>query len=207
MRHRDLTADERFERSARFWARAYPRRWREVHGDELLAVQQDVAHAAAEAAGAPAPDRLCADEIRSLLRAGWGLRRRERPPLWRWVLYRFGLRLPAAYWWWVADDIRGAFYSARDAAWTLLLIYSPLLTVLAGYAWVTGRPLADLWPTFLTTWYFWAFVVAVVIASGTAFRESRTRTAWYRHVVYGNVPEPMRLPSASPDPRDAEPTS
>ncbi|MGW6003684.1 hypothetical protein ACWFNS_18020 [Oerskovia enterophila] len=197
MRRRDLTVDERFERSARSWARAYPRRWREVHGDELLAVQQDVARAAAEATGAPAPDRLSTDEIRSLLRAGWGLRWRERPPLWRWVLYRFGLRLPARYWWWVADDIRGTFYSVRDTTWTLVLIYGPMLMAIAGYALIAGEPVADYWPTFLSTWYFWALVVIIVGSTGTVFRESRTRTAWYRHVVYGNVPEPMRLMTAS----------
>lgn len=200
MRRRDLTPDERFERSARLWARAYPRRWREVHGDELLAVQQDVARAAAEATGAPAPDRLSTDEIRSLLRAGWGLRWRERPPLWRWALYRLGMRLPARYWWWVADDIRGAFYSVRDTTWTLVLTYGTMFAVLTGWAWSSGRSVADFWPTFFATWYFWALVAAVVGSSATVFRESRTRTAWYRHVVYGNVPEPMRLATtSSPD--------
>ena len=192
MRRRDLTPHERFERSARFWARAYPRRWREVHGDELLAVQQDVALAVAEATGAPVPDRLGVDEIRGLLRAGWGLRWRERPPLWRWVLYRFGLRLPARYWWWVADDIRGAFYSVRDAVSPLVLIYSPMLVVLMGYAWFTGRPVADYWPTFLSSGFFWFFVVLLLIPPATFLRKSRTRDAWYRHVVYGNAPAQMR---------------
>ncbi|KRD35680.1 hypothetical protein ASE27_12885 [Oerskovia sp. Root918] len=197
MRRRDLTPHESFERSARFWARAYPRRWREVHGDELLAVQQDVALAVAEATGAPVPDRLGVDEIRGLLRAGWGLRWRERPPLWRWVLYRFGLRLPARYWWWVADDIRGAFYSVRDVVWTLALGYGTMLTTIAGYALIAGEPVAAYWPAFFASGFFWAFLAVLLLLAGTLMRKSRTRDAWYRHVVYGNVPEQMRF-AASP---------
>lgn len=207
MRRGDLTPEERFERSARFWARAYPRRWREVHGDELLAVQQDVAQAAAEATGSPFPERLSADEIRSLLRAGWGQRWRERPPLWRWALYRLGLRLPARYWWWVADDIRGALYSVRDTVWGMGLIYGSMTGGLAVYAAAVGRPVADVVPAFLSTWYFWVVVGGVVLAAATFQREYRTRSAWYRHVVYGNVPDEMSPATASPDPRDAAPTS
>ncbi|MHA7134801.1 hypothetical protein [Oerskovia turbata] len=196
-RRGDLTPDERFERSARFWARAYPRRWRETHGDELLAVQQDVALAVAEATGAAVPDRVDADEVRALLVAGWGLRWRERPPLWRVVLYRFGLRLPARYWWWVADDIRGALYSVRDALWAVGLIYGSTTGGLAVYAAAVGRPFADVMPDIFVTWFFWGVVGAVVLAAATFQREYRTRTAWYRHVVYGNVPEHM-LPAAVP---------
>ncbi|MBE7701685.1 hypothetical protein H9623_15435 [Oerskovia sp. Sa1BUA8] len=207
MRRRGLAPEERFERSARFWARAYPRRWREIHGEELLAVQRDVALAAAEATGKPAPDRLPPEEIRSLLRAGWGLRLRERPPLWRWVLYRFGLRLPARYWWWVADDIRGAFYSVRDALWGMVLIYGGMTAGLAVYAVVVGRQVTDVVPPIYATWFFWGVVGAVVMMAATFQREYRTRTAWYRHVVYGNVPEQMRSVAVAPAPRGAGPTS
>ncbi|QAY62237.1 hypothetical protein ET495_01935 [Xylanimonas allomyrinae] len=35
----------RFERSARFWVNAYPLRWREAHGDELLGVLEEVVRA------------------------------------------------------------------------------------------------------------------------------------------------------------------
>ncbi|MEK8226169.1 hypothetical protein NKG05_08990 [Oerskovia sp. M15] len=196
---------ERLERSTRFWARAYPRRWREVHGDELLAVQQDVALAAAEATGAPAPTRLSADEIRGLLRAGWGLRWREHPPLWRWVLYRFGLRLPARYWWWVADDIRGAFYAVRDYACCVGLMYGLMAAIIGSYALIAGEPGVDYWPGFWSSWVSWAVVALVALSSGTVFRKSRTRDAWYRHVVYGNVPDVMRPALASPNPRTPHP--
>lgn len=218
MRRRDLTADERFERSARFWARAYPRRWREVHGDELLAVQQDVAHAAAEAAGAPAPDRLSADEVRSLLRAGWGLRWREHPPLWRWLLYRcFDVRLPEKYWWWVADDIHGAAYAFRAQAGVVAMLVL-VTTWPTPVAFLTGQGLYV--PTYLSSWYWWAFMALTIALGGTAFRKDRVRRAWRRHVMEGNMPLPPRaaapLPpgverqaptSGSLDPRAAEPTS
>jgi hypothetical protein len=201
MRRRDLTPDERFERSARFWARAYPRRWREVHGDELLAVQQDVARAAAGAAGAPVPDRLSTDEVRSLLRAGWGLRRRERPPLWRWVLYRcFDVRLPARYWWWVADDIHGALYTWRTA------YASPVLLALI---WSAPSVLArlGLWGGAYAgllvedRWMFLALFTVGLLA-GFTFRKTRIRNGWRRHVMEGNMPSPPWVPTPLP-PADA----
>ena len=50
-------------------------------------------------------------------------------------------------------------------------------------------------------------VGAVVMMAATFQREYRTRTAWYRHVVYGNVPEQMRSVAVAPAPRGAGPTS
>ncbi|KRC33150.1 hypothetical protein [Oerskovia sp. Root22] len=190
MRRRDLTPHERFERSARFWARAYPRRWREIHGDELLAVQQDVAQAAAEATGAPVPDRLSVGEVRGLLRAGWGLRWRERPPLWRWVLYRFfDVRLPAKHWWWVADDIHGAAFAFRAQAGTVGMVtaFATLPTIVT---FLSGQ--VPYIPLYLATWYWWAFMALTILVGGTAFRKDRVRRAWRRHVMEGNMPLPPR---------------
>ena len=196
MRRRDLTPDERFARSARFWARAYPRRWREVHGDELLAVQQDVARAAAHAAGTPAPDRLSTEEVRSLLRAGWGLRWREHPPLWRWVLYRFfDVRLPPKFWWWVADDIHGALYPWREAfagPVMLAVIWSvPSALVRLGLVEPGYRSVLEEDP-----WFVLALFVAGLLA-GFAFRGVRVRRSWRRHVMEGNMPVPPRKAPAT----------
>ncbi len=196
MRRRDLTPDERFARSARSWARAYPRRWREVHGDELLAVQQDVARAAAHAAGTPAPDRLSTEEVRSLLCAGWGLRWREHPPLWRWVLYRFfDVRLPPKFWWWVADDIHGALYSWRAsfAAPVFLALVWTAPSVLAR---------AGLWrgaSTGLLEEDPWMYLVlfATGLLAGFLFRRTRVRRSWRRHVMEGNMPVPPRKAPAT----------
>jgi hypothetical protein len=196
MRRGDLTPDERFERSARFWARAYPRRWREAHGDELLAVQQDVAQAVAEAAEAPLPTRLGASEIRALIVAGWGLRWREHPPLWRWVIYRLlDVRLPARYWWWVADDIHGVLYPWRAALSSMAFIaglwFVPWLIVRFGfgstnYFGIGGDP--------------WAYLALLVVGllAGFTFRKTRVRKAWRRHVMEGNMPLPLHAPAPLP---------
>ena len=100
----------RFERSARFWMRAYPRRWRVVRGEELLGVLGDLA--------APGTRRVGVRTAVDLVTGGWATRLREHPPLLPWLGYRtLGRQLPDAYRAWAKDDIDGAWYGAR------LLVY------------------------------------------------------------------------------------
>jgi len=99
-------ADAAWERSARFWLRAYPRRWRAARGEELLGVLADLA--------APGAARIDARTALDLVRAGWLTRLRTRPPLHRWLGYRLlDARLPKGFRAWAYDDISGPLYGAR----------------------------------------------------------------------------------------------
>lgn len=103
-----------FARSVRFWSRAYPRRWRAARGDELLGLLVDLA--------APGARRLDARSALDLVRAGWATRLREHPPLGPWVLYRvLGTRSLTGHRPWVADDIAGALYPARQGSGILVI--------------------------------------------------------------------------------------
>lgn len=170
----------RYERSARFWLRAYPPRWRRLHGDEALAVLLDLAPGPDDAG---VPRGIGAREAWGLVRAGWALRRRERPPLGRWLLYRlFDVRLPARYWWWVADDIHGALYPWRvtmtGLGTALAIFYGwPVLAQVLFSDDVT-RP--DLWLILLWCGTF--------LGGGLLFRRSHVARAWRKHVLDGNIP-------------------
>lgn len=108
-------ARARYERWCRFLLRAFPRRWRAHYATELLVVLLDLAPE-----GARRPDMKTAVD---LLRSGWIVRWRSRPPVWRWVLYRgFGKRLPGRYGGWVADDIDGALFPLRDGTGFLVIM-------------------------------------------------------------------------------------
>lgn len=123
-----------FERSARFWMRAYPRRWRAARGEELLGVLTDLA--------GPGARHLGIRSALGLVVAGWGTRWRGRPPLGPWLRYRLdGAALPREYRPWVADDIAGALYPERWwygwrlcalAAWMLLFLGLTSLPQLVG---------------------------------------------------------------------------
>lgn len=108
----------RFERSAAFWLRAYPRRWRVARGAEVTAVLTDLAPAGAT--------RLDLRSALGLLRGGWATRWRERPPVRVLIGYRwFQTVPPGRYRAWVRDDIEGPLFPARDMAWRM----SPLVAI------------------------------------------------------------------------------
>lgn len=95
--------------------RAYPLRWRETFGDDLLGVLADVTE--------PEAERVPAAEAVEIVRAGGACRWREHPPLWNWLLYRvFNARLPAEYQWWAIDDLRGKFWLFRDEVYSLIVM-------------------------------------------------------------------------------------
>ena len=87
----------RLVRSARFWLRAYPRRWRAARGEEVLGLLADLA--------GPGDGRLDARTAVNLVRSGWATRWREHPPLGPWLLYRmFDRKIPREYRGWAHDD-------------------------------------------------------------------------------------------------------
>jgi hypothetical protein len=102
----ETLAEARFVRSIEFWMRAYPRRWREARGQELVDVVVDLA--------GPGAQRLDARSAFDLVRGGWATRWREHPPPHTWLLYRmFDRRIPVAYRSWALDDIDGFWYPMR----------------------------------------------------------------------------------------------
>lgn len=109
----------RLVRSARFWLRAYPRRWRTARGEEVLGLLADLA--------GPGDGRLDARTAVNLMRSGWATRWREHPPLGPWLLYRtFDRRIPREYRGWAHDDIDGFWLPVR----TYLAQFGWLLAVL-----------------------------------------------------------------------------
>lgn len=107
--------DPRYERSALFWLRAFPRRYREVHTDEILGTLADV-----EPPGATRPAVATAVD---LVRAGWAERLRSRPPFGRWLWYRCGGKLPPKYRVWLLDDLQG-WFRIRLALYQAILLTS-----------------------------------------------------------------------------------
>ena len=106
---------ETFERSARFWLRAYPRRWRRERGEEVLGVLADLAE--------PGATRVGVRAALGLVLAGWAVRWRGRPTLGAWLGYRFfNRRLPREERAWVADDIAGRWYPWRQSIGVLGLV-------------------------------------------------------------------------------------
>lgn len=107
-----------YERHCRLLVRAYPSRYRQTRGEELIGTLLDLAK--------PQQTSPSLRDSLDVIRGGIALRLRERPPLWHWALYRlFHKRLPYAYRWWAHDDLLGSGYLARQcAAW--LLATSPL---------------------------------------------------------------------------------
>lgn len=164
----------RFERSAQFWMRAYPLRWRTTFGANLLSVLHDVT--------APGAKRVPAREAVGIVRAGWALRWREHPPLKNWLAYRFiGIRLPARYRFWAMDDVLGPLYTLR-ANWFAL-------PILVGSApnFVQSLSVSD--PIYLD-WIAWSLPFLLVFILLFLQRVTR-RSAWRHH--FGSGPPPQLL--------------
>lgn len=112
-----------FARSARFWLRAYPRRWRALYGEEVATSLEELAPAGAR--------RLEPSAALMLVRCGWATRWRGRPDPAAWVLYRlFDLPIRDSDDW-VADDIDGRWYPVRHLALAWLVAAAMLWLELA----------------------------------------------------------------------------
>ena len=94
------------DRSAAFWLRAFPKRWRAQRAAEVSEVLADLAPVGAT--------RLDLRTAAGLVRAGWGVRWRQRPPIGAFLRYRLLGRRPShAYDGWLRDDLEGALYPWR----------------------------------------------------------------------------------------------
>ncbi len=151
---------EQFERSARFWLRAYPRRWRRERADEVLGVLADLAE--------PGATRVGVRSALGLLLAGWAVRWRGRPLPHRWLGYRvLDLRLPREYRGWIADDIDGCWYALRQGNALVLAV------ILVLFSRVVGAPSLS----FVVPW-----LVATAVMAAVQSRRGR-RMAREKHLV------------------------
>lgn len=177
--------DPAWERSARFWLRAYPRRWRAARGEELLGVLADLAR--------PGAVRVDSRAAIDLLRGGWATRWRGRPPLATWVGYRVLERaVPREHRAWAADDIDGYLFVLRD-----------LLSWRQGWFAVFWLVTASLRPAALN-WLFVVAMVAVAAGSVVVQPEGPRHRARVRHLVAqpGELLVPgLLVPSRAPRPR------
>lgn len=149
-----------YRRSVLYALRAYPPRYRETRGAEIVDLLADLAE--------PGARRLPLATRTDLLRGGLAVRLRDRPPVLAWAGYRvFGRRLPDCWRAWVRDDIGGRFYPMRQL---LLMVLTQAavwgcLGVVVGY-----RPSL----VFLVT-YFCTLVVLSFLLAGLARAKARTR--------------------------------
>ncbi|MER5644876.1 DUF5313 family protein [Streptosporangium sp. NPDC002524] len=102
-----------YERRCRLLMRvAYPPRFREFRGSELLSTLMDLA--------GPGQSSPTLRDGLDVLRGGLMLRLRERPPIGHWLLYRWvGVQVPWKYRWWARDDIQGRFFFERHVTSTM----------------------------------------------------------------------------------------
>jgi len=98
--------DERFVRSARFWLRAYPRRWRAVRAPEMTEVLADLTGSGARRLDVRGAPMWCA--------AAWATGGASTDASAHVRVSDVGRRLPARYDAWVWDDLTGALYGVRQ---------------------------------------------------------------------------------------------
>ncbi|MEV4380765.1 hypothetical protein [Streptosporangium sp. NPDC049644] len=103
-----------YERRCRLLMRlAYPPRFREFRGTELLGTLLDLAE--------PGQSSPTLRDGLDVLRGGLMLRLREHPPVGHWFLYRLmGSQVPWKYRWWARDDIQGRFFFERHVFFVVL---------------------------------------------------------------------------------------
>ncbi len=147
--------------------RAFPPRWRREYGDELLELTADLrsertSHRLAEAAG--------------LVRGGWAVRFRNRPPLRSWLAYRLMERpLPVQWHGWMRDDLEGRLLGWRLTAvrvFPLSLVWAILTAESVHRGDGFDRTIVALWLGMLV-------VVAVAAFAGWPTRRLR-RIMWTR---------------------------
>ncbi|GAA2904448.1 hypothetical protein GCM10010517_70530 [Streptosporangium fragile] len=109
-----------YERRCRLLMRAYPPRFREYRGQEVLGTLLDLA--------APGQTRPTFRDSLDIVRGGLLTRLRDRPPAGQWIGYRlFGRLVPDRYRMWVRDDLNSTLYFFHTPFLRFMLII-PLLT-------------------------------------------------------------------------------
>ena len=166
-----IISNARIERRAQLWIRAYPRRWRQDRGEELLGLVVDLAGRDAR--------RLGATAALDLVRGGWGTRWREHPPLHTWLLYRLlDRRIPEAYRSWALDDIDGFWYPIRRSMFFLASYPAFLYALNVVDPW---GPVPPAWHEPAWHYLVWAILMAVFLL--IALPEVGRNPARHKHVA------------------------
>ncbi|ACZ86601.1 hypothetical protein [Streptosporangium roseum] len=140
-----------YERRCRLLMHAYPPRFREHRGQELLGPLLDLA--------AARQTRPALRDGFDIVRGGLLTRLRDRPPAGQWILYRmFGRLVSDRYRMWVRDDLRSKLYFFHTPFLRFMLIV-PLLTGVDAFLRTKGVELLD-WP--------------IPVALGLAYRSAIT---------------------------------
>ncbi|HMO12464.1 MAG TPA: hypothetical protein PKB06_13400 [Actinotalea sp.] len=164
------------ERSARWWLRAYPPRWRGVQGAEVVTLVADLAP--------PGAARVPLGVGLGLLRAGWGWRWRHRPDPLAWFLYRFCDLPVTGYDPWVLDDIEGRWYTVRRG-YLLWLLLSLQGSIVLG----PGRGSSP--------WLTWGISVGVTVVFAVAMARPSRRYARRKHLGRPDPGPAGRTPRAA----------
>jgi hypothetical protein len=165
-----IVAGSRIERRAELCIRAYPRRWRQERGEELLGLVVDLAGPDARHLGVPAAF--------DLVRGGWATRWREHPPVHTYLLYRlFDRRMPQAYRSWALDDIDGFWYPIRRTMFSLAI----LITIAYVYPMVDPGPIPPAWHT--PAWHYLVMAAVMAVSFLIFVPEVGRDAARLRHVA------------------------
>lgn len=134
-------------RRAEWCVRAFPRRWRAEHADDLLATIDEMTP--------PDVPTLPWHTALDVVLAGWGERLRTHPPLARWLAYSLlGLRLGRPWHAWLVDDVFGRWFWVRT--W---LRRTSMMWVAWAVMWVAFRLTDDSVP------FPWAMLMGPVLVA------------------------------------------
>jgi hypothetical protein len=169
----------RSDRRRAFALRAFPRRWRERHGDELL-------HVAGELASAPNRDANWSEFV-DIVRGGLAVRIEDRPPLRVRVAYRWAEKpVPVRWHAWMRDDLRGRFLGYRRSFRTML----PLLVFVAFVESGTDGPSRAATVAIIS-----AILVAMGPGQARRVRSRMNDKVGYDVMAAGLLPPPTPLPT------------
>jgi hypothetical protein len=179
----------------RLASRSFPRRWCAERGQELFQTTLDLAPADAR--------RPSVRILFDLMVSGISERRRTRPPLWRWLYYSLGGKLPLQWHPWMRDDLTGRWFWFRDSlrrTWLVALFYGLMQMAFVVFAsrtipWTAKAP-------FVLTYFPFTFLLGVFTA-----RRNRRRF-WERHgyVEDGTWARPIPYVSWPSQPRVLPPS-
>jgi hypothetical protein len=114
--------------------------------------------------------------LSDLMVSGISERRRTRPPLWRWLYYSLGGKLPLQWHPWIRDDLTGRWFWFRDSVrrtWLVALFYGLMQMAFVVFAsrtipWTAKAP-------FVLTYFPFTFLLGVFTAP------RNRRRIWERH--------------------------